>query len=104
MKPAVVISTFPDKRSLAKVADRLVGDRTVACVNFFRVSSVYRWKGGVENENEYLGIFKTTQKNKGLLKKTLAEIHPYDVPEIAELDVSSVNPSYMRWIADSTKQ
>jgi len=104
MKPAVVISTFPDKRSVEKIARRLVGDKIAACVNFFRVSSVYSWKGKIENEDEYLGIFKTTQKNKGLLKKTLAELHPYDVPEIAELDVSSANPSYMQWIVDSTKQ
>jgi len=103
MKPAVVVSTFPDKRSLAKIANRLVEDKIVACVNLFRVSSVYSWKGKIESGDEYLGIFKTTQKNKGLLKKALAELHPYDVPEIAELDVISANSSYMQWIVDSTK-
>ncbi len=102
MKPAFVISTFPNKRSLAKIANQLVRDKTVACVNFFPISSVYSWRGRIENEDEYLGIFKTSQKDKDLLKRTLARLHPYDVPEIAEVDVSSVNPSYMRWILDST--
>ncbi len=102
MKPAVVISTFPSKRSLTKIANQLVRDKIVACVNFFPISSVYSWRGKIENESEYLGIFKTSQKNKDLLKKTLAELHPYDVPEIAEIDVSSINPSYMRWVLGST--
>ena len=102
MKPAVVISTFPNKRALTKIANQLVTDKIVACVNITEISSVYSWKGKTENENEYLGIFKTTQKNKNLLKKTLAKLHPYDVPEIAEIDVSSVNSPYMKWIVDST--
>ncbi len=102
MKPAVVVSTFPDRASISRVADQLVRDGVVACVNFGRVSSVYSWKGKVENADEYLAIFKTTQKNKGILKKALADLHPYDVPEIAEVYIDSINESYMKWIIDST--
>ena len=103
MKPAVVISTFPNKTIIKKIANQLVTDRIVACVNIFEISSVYSWNGKIENNNkEYLVIFKTTQKNKTILKKRLKDIHPYDVPEIAEIDVSSINSSYMKWIIDST--
>ena len=99
----MVISTFPDRRALARIANRLVGDGTAACVNISRISSVYSWGGRTESAAEYLAIFKTSQGNKGRLKRALAELHPYDVPEIAEIDVSSVNPAYARWVADSTR-
>jgi periplasmic divalent cation tolerance protein len=56
----------------------------------------------VENVSEYLAIFKTTAKNKKLLKKKIKETHPYDVPEIAEVDVTSINKSYLNWLIEST--
>lgn len=102
MKPAVIISTFPDKGTVNKIASRLVADRVVACVNISKISSVYSWKGKLENDSEYLAIFKTTQKKKSILKKILEETHPYDVPEIAEIDVTSINSPYMKWVTDST--
>ena len=56
----------------------------------------------MENVSEYLAIFKTTTKNKKLLKKKIKETHPYVVPEIAEVDVTSINKSYLNWLIEST--
>ncbi|MEK0376927.1 MAG: divalent cation tolerance protein CutA, partial [Nitrosopumilus sp.] len=36
------------------------------------------------------------------LKKKIKETHPYDVPEIAEVDVTSINKSYLNWLIEST--
>ncbi len=102
MKPAMIVSTYPDRRSLARVADQLVRSRVAACVNISRTSSVYLWKGKVESSPEYVGLFKTTQENKDALKEKIRETHPYDVPEIAEIDVASVNRPYLDWLVEST--
>jgi periplasmic divalent cation tolerance protein len=56
----------------------------------------------VEDTSEYLAIFKTTIKNKTVLKKKIKETHPYEVPEIVEIDVASVNRSYLNWLVEST--
>ncbi|MDF2427207.1 MAG: divalent-cation tolerance protein CutA, partial [Nitrosopumilus sp.] len=74
----------------------------VACVNISKISSIYSWKGKVENSSEYLAIFKTTEKNRALLKKKIRETHPYDVPEIAEIDIASIDKSYLKWLVEST--
>lgn len=102
MKPVIVISTFPNKRTLNQIANQLVRDKIVACVNISKISSVYSWKQKIEHNDEYLAIFKTTQKNKNILKKRLQQMHPYDVPEIAEINIDSINALYMKWIIDST--
>ena len=102
MKPAVIVSTFPNEKILHKIASLLIQDKVIACVNVSSISSTYLWKGKIQNENEYLAIFKTTQKKKNILKKRLQDEHPYDVPEIAEIDVTSVNSPYMKWLTDST--
>jgi len=102
MKPVVIISTYPDKKSISKIAKEFVKNKTVACVNISKISSVYSWKGKVEDASEYIAIFKTTTKNKKLLKQKIKDTHPYDVPEIAEIDVTSINDSYLKWLVEST--
>ncbi|MDH3204103.1 MAG: divalent-cation tolerance protein CutA [Nitrosopumilus sp.] len=102
MKPAIIISTYPNKKSILKIANELVKNKTVACVNFSKISSIYSWNGKIESTSEYLAIFKTLTKNKVLLKKKIKETHPYDVPEIAEIDVTSIDKSYLNWLIEST--
>ena len=102
MKPVIIVSTFPSKQSITSIANKLVKKRLVACVNITTISSIYTWKGKIENQNEYLALFKTTKKNQSILKKELKKLHPYDVPEIAEINVESINQQYMKWIVDST--
>ena len=102
MKPVMIISTYPDKESISKIANQLVKNKIIACVNISKISSIYSWKDKVENNSEYLAIFKTTTKNKTKLKNKIKETHPYDVPEIAEIDVISINKSYLNWLVEST--
>jgi len=102
MKPVVIISTYPDKKSISKIAKEFVKNKTVACVNISKISSIYSWKGKIENESGYIAIFKTTTKNKKLLKQKIKETHPYDVPEIVEICVTSINDSYLKWLIEST--
>ena len=102
VKPVVIVSTFPSKQSVTRIANKLVKKKLAACVNITKISSVYTWKGKVENQNEYLAFFKTTKKNQSTLKNELKKLHPYDVPEIAEINVESINQPYMKWLVDST--
>jgi periplasmic divalent cation tolerance protein len=102
VKPVIIVSTFPSKQSVTSIANKLVKKRLVACVNITTISSIYTWKGKIEKQNEYLALFKTTKKNQSVLKKELKKLHPYDVPEIAEINVESINKPYMKWLVDST--
>ncbi len=99
--PVVIISTYPSRSDIMRIAEILVSEKTAACVNVSNVSSVYSWKGKVENASECIAIFKTTDKNRELLKKRIAQTHPYDVPEIMEVDVTSVNGPYLDWLEES---
>jgi len=102
MKPVIIISTYPDKKTVTKTANELVKKRLAACVNISKISSIYSWKGKIENTSEFLVLFKTTQKNKNALKKTIKKMHPYDIPEIAEINISSINQPYLKWLIEST--
>ncbi len=98
----MIVSTYPNKKSISKIANKLVQEKLVACVNMTKISSVYSWKGKIENADEFLAIFKTTQKNKAKVKNEIKITHPYKVPEIAEIQISSINKPYLDWLVDST--
>ena len=102
MKPIMIISTYPNKNSITKIANDLVKNKIVACVNITKIYSVYSWQEKIENTSEYLALFKTTQKNKKYLKEKIKSTHPYDVPEIIEIDIMSINKSYLKWLVEST--
>lgn len=102
MKLIVIISTYPDQKSITKTANMLVERQIAACVNIIKIHSVYSWKKKTVNASEYLAIFKTTRQNIKKLKDEIRKTHPYEVPEIAEITISSLNKSYLKWLIDST--
>ena len=102
MKPVLIISTYPNKKSILKISNDLLKTKIIACENILKIDSVYSWNGKIQNSAEYIAIFKTVTKNKSKLKKFIAKTHPYDVPEIAEIDVTSINKSYLNWLIEST--
>ena len=70
MKPVFIISTYPNKKSILKIANELVKNKTIACVNISKIDSIYFWNGKIQNSPEYIAIFKTVTKNKINHKKT----------------------------------
>ncbi|MGI0065923.1 MAG: divalent cation tolerance protein CutA [Nitrosotalea sp.] len=98
----VIVSTYPDKKSISKVAHVVVKRKLAACVNYAKINSIYSWKDKVEDVGEFLALFKTTAKSKQKLKEEIAKSHPYDVPEIVEIKMDDVSIPYMKWLAEST--
>jgi periplasmic divalent cation tolerance protein len=99
----IIVSTFPTEESVKKIASDLVlNEKVCACVNHMRVQSLYIWQGELQDQMEFLALFKTTNWHSERVKEEIKKRHPYQVPEIAELKMDSVSVSYLRWIEQST--
>ncbi len=102
--PRLVLTTAPDRAVAERIARGLVERRLAACVSFLpSMRSVYRWNGAVEEADELLVIVKTTAGRLAELERTLAEIHPYDVPECVALAPDRVEAKYLAWLAGETR-
>ena len=99
---AIVVSTFSDEVSASELARKVLDAKLCACVNIAPIRSLYRWKGKVEDQQEYLAIFKTTKLAAPRLKKLVASLHPYEVPEIVELEMRDVWGPYLSWLVRET--
>ena len=96
-------STFPDVQTARQIAQQLVSENLAACANILpAVESIYRWQGKIENADETLALFKTTSLAYSDFQERLKALHPYDVPEIICVKISSGLPDYLRWIDQNT--
>jgi periplasmic divalent cation tolerance protein len=95
----IVLTTFAVGKALA-VARMLVDERLAACVNVLApMTSVYRWKGQVEQEAEEQVVIKTTADRLHALEARLGELHPYELPEFLVVTADSGSDAYLRWVA-----
>jgi periplasmic divalent cation tolerance protein len=98
----VVLTTLGVDEDAAAMARMLVDERFAACVNVVPgLTSVYRWKGSVEQDEEQLLLIKTTADLIEPLKARLHAIHPYELPEFLVLPVSGSSDAYLRWVGES---
>ncbi|NNE90050.1 MAG: divalent-cation tolerance protein CutA [Verrucomicrobiales bacterium] len=101
----VVLSTFPDLEKARQIGTTLVESQLAACVNLIpQIESIYAWKGEIQRDSEVLALIKTTEAGFDALEKKLADLHPYDVPEIVALPVTAGGETYLKWVRETIEQ
>ena len=95
----LVITTFPSREAARLATERAVATRLAACGTMVGATSAYQWQGKIETAEEVLVLFKTVPKRVGALFRFLETTHPYEVPEILEIDVPRVGAAYLRYLA-----
>jgi len=101
MRGSFILSTYPDEKSAEEAAKMAVTGRLAACVNILKVRSIYTWGGRLEEADEYLTLFKTAESKIEALKTAIEAGHPYEVPEVVELPMATVNVKYLEWMIRS---
>jgi periplasmic divalent cation tolerance protein len=101
----VVLTTVATEEAAERLAQELVERRLAACVNVLpQVRSIYRWQGAVQDDRELLLLVKTTRERRDETMRAIAELHPYDVPEVVALDADAVSGPYASWLGDAVRR
>jgi periplasmic divalent cation tolerance protein len=87
-----------------KIAQFLIRERLVACVNCFPVRSVYWWQGEIETTKEVSMIAKTRAELVDRVIERVKQLHSYEVPCVVSWIIEKSNPDYLDWITNSTQQ
>ena len=100
----VVLVTTPTKEVGEEIAQKLVASKLAACVNLLPgITSIYDWEDQIHQDTEILLIIKTRATCFEALSETVQKIHPYDVPEIVALPITSGSKNYLDWITAVTQ-
>lgn len=99
---AVALTTVGSAADAERIARALVERRLAACVNVVAgVVSIYRWKDGVERDEERLLVVKTRADRVEPLREALVALHPYELPELVVLPVEAGHAPYLAWVRES---
>lgn len=101
----VVVSTVGKAEDAERIGRALVERRLAACVNVLpAVTSIYRWKGKVEKDEEQVLVIKTRAERFASLKQALVSLHPYEVPEVIALPITDGHQPYLDWLDESVEE
>jgi periplasmic divalent cation tolerance protein len=99
----LVLCTAPTVDVATELARGLVAEKLAACVNFFaQVSSVYCWKGALEQQQEVQLLIKTRRERYADVERWLVEHHPYEVPEVLAIPIEAGSAQYLAWLREQT--
>lgn len=100
----IVLTTWPASGDAQAIATTLVTERLAACVNILaEMDSVYSWRGEVQRDRERQVVIKTTRGRLQRVERRLAELHPYEVPEMLVIDVAHGSDPYLAWVRGATE-
>ncbi len=99
---AVLTSVSTEKQAL-DIAHALVQRRLAACVNVLPVArSIFRWKGRVQQDSEFLLLIKTLAVNFEAVRAAIKELNAYELPEIVGFPASKTDAAFAAWVTDSS--
>ena len=99
----LVITTLPELESAERLAAELVEAGLAACVNIgAEVTSVYRWEGTLQRGTERMLTIKTSSARYAALEQAIVASHPYELPEVIALPITTGLDEYLAWIEACT--
>ncbi len=97
-------TTVLTEEEAKSIAQTMIDEKLSSCIQFYPIQSVYTWKGQVEETKEYLIIIKSTKNRFEKIKKRLAEIHSYELPQITSIKNDDYLNEYGKWIITETEE
>ena len=95
----VMLTSVGTEEQGLDVGEALVDRGQAACVNMVpSVRSIYRWKGKVCEDTEFILVIKTLARHFKGVAETIREINTYELPEILSFSVRDAEERFCEWI------
>jgi len=99
----IVTSTTDSEAAARDLATQAVEARLGACAQIVGpITSVYRWDGAVQTDQEWRVEIKTTAGRVPALTERLRQLHGYDLPEIIATPIAGGSAEYLAWLSEET--
>ena len=96
-----MVTSVGTEQQAVEISEELVLRRLATCVNVIPcLRSIYRWKGNICNDSEFLLLIKTRRSLFEDVCETIRALHSYELPEVLEFAVSGSEPSFHQWVVD----
>ena len=98
---SVIVTSVGTEQQAVEISEELIARRLATCINIIPcLRSIYRWKGKVCEDTEYLLMIKTRRALFEAVTEAIRDIHSYELPEVLEFPVGNAEPNFHRWVVD----
>jgi periplasmic divalent cation tolerance protein len=98
-KISLVMTSVGTEQQAVEISEELIARRLATCINIVPcLRSIYRWKGKVCEDTEYLLLIKTPEKLFEEVSSAIREYHSYELPEILAIPVTAAETNFHQWV------
>jgi periplasmic divalent cation tolerance protein len=98
-KISLVMTSVGTEQQAVEISEELITRRLATCINIVPcLRSIYRWKGKVCEDTEYLLLIKTPEKLFEQVSSAIREYHSYELPEILAIPVTAAETNFHQWV------
>lgn len=98
---SLIMTTFPNEESAEKCIEILLNEKAAACIQIFPIKSRYVWNGEILKDSEIIVYIKSIKEKHKEIEEIILKNHPYEIPEIIEIDIVNGDKKYLKWIRES---
>ena len=97
----LAMTSVGTEQQAVEISEELIARRLATCINIVPcLRSIYRWKGKVCEDTEYLLLIKTPEKLFEDVSSAIREFHSYELPEILAMPVTAAEDNFHRWVLE----
>jgi periplasmic divalent cation tolerance protein len=83
-----------------KIADSLLEQRLVACVEFLDISSKNWWKRELEQSHEVKLIMQSVADNFSKVESLVKKLHSYETPSLHAVPITAITSDAAAWLGE----
>jgi periplasmic divalent cation tolerance protein len=96
---SLVMTSVGTEQQAVEISEELIGRRLATCVNIVPcLRSIYRWKGKICEDTEYLLLIKTPAALFEEVAAAIRELHSYELPEIMSIPIGNAETAFHEWV------
>ncbi|MGH3622351.1 MAG: divalent-cation tolerance protein CutA [Sciscionella sp.] len=100
----IVASTTDSEEAARTLVAGAIEAKLGACAQVVGpITSVFRWEGEVQTEQEWRVEIKTAGDRVAALTEHIKANHSYDVPEIIATPINGGSAEYLSWLVEETR-
>jgi len=85
------------------MSQALLEKRLIACANLYdNVTSLYRWQGGIQQEQEVTIMAKTNAAKVAGAIEFIKSTHSYQLPCVTAHPLADGSAPFLQWVEDET--
>ncbi len=85
------------------IADSLLEQKLVACVEFFETKSKYHWQGSLETANEVKMIMHSAAHLFDTVEAEVKKLHSYETFVLQAIPVSHISTDAQNWLKSNLR-